>query len=854
MNSNHLPFAKKMLVALLLPLWVPAYAQVWNGGGGDSNWTTDANWVGGVAPVSSTTTQVLFNATSANFSPNVDANFILRGIFIFDANAYSLTGTNSLTFDGTLPTISLDGGASHSIASPIILNQTLSVDAGVSVATNLTLTGAVSGVGGLTKTGDGTLTFTQVPTYAGTTTISAGTLQIGDGTAVVGTITGDIINNAALVFDTSALGITIGNLSGTGTLTKNGAGGLISSGPTWTHSGNTTINGGEIGASINSTGRLILNGGQFDTGSSTFGSISSSGGNAYINGAGTMTVGGDNTSTSYSGELGGDGTLIKVGTGTLTFTGASPFATGAINVNAGTVVMNGSTTATATVNAGGMFGGSGSVGGLTVASGAIIAPGNSIGTLTVNGALTFNPGSIYRVEADAAGAADRINVTGAPGTATINGGTVDVQAGAGTYAPATTYTIVNATGGVAGAFTTVTSNLAFLTPSLTYDPNNVFLTLTRNAATFQSVAITPNQIAVSNMLEPLVAGAGGDLGVALNAITGLSAEQARAAYEVIGGASIVELRRAHVAFTRGFGETLDARIRQPAAARTAVAGPAMLLSPENERGFWIKAGAQGYETDGDGNAYANEVRGGSLSFGVDASPSRDVVVGLAGSYGKADLDFDGISDQGKTRNFAVGAYGQYASGPWTFKGVAAYAFGDNEMNRTVGFGAISRVASGEFDSRSATLYGEAAYDIPMKSYRLRPLAGLSWTHAWQDGYSESGAGALNLNVAGENTDSVRSLIGVKTLHSAGNLRIEPRLVWSREFCDLNTPLQAQLSGAGAAGNFTVSGVRLERDMLTAGLTLAGSVSKSAELFVDLQLDGNSRQAAYAAYAGVRVQW
>ena len=109
-------------------------------------------------------------------------------------------------------------------------------------------------------------------------------------------------------------------------------------------------------------------------------------------------------------------------------------------------------------------------------------------------------------------------------------------------------------------------------------------------------------------------------------------------------------------------------------------------------------------------------------------------------------------------------------------------------------------------------------------------------------------------MAGENTDSVRSLIGVKTLHSSGKLRIEPRLVWSHEFGDLNTPLQAQLSGAGAAGNFTVSGVRLERDMLTAGLTLAGKVSKGTELFVDLQLDGNSRQTAYAAYAGVRMQW
>ena len=54
--------------------------------------------------------------------------------------------------------------------------------------------------------------------------------------------------------------------------------------------------------------------------------------------------------------------------------------------------------------------------------------------------------------------ADRINVIGAPGTATINGGTVAVVAESGSYAPSTTYTILNATGGVTGTYSSVTSN------------------------------------------------------------------------------------------------------------------------------------------------------------------------------------------------------------------------------------------------------------------------------------------------------------------------------------------------------------------------------------------------------------
>ena len=61
-------------------------------------------------------------------------------------------------------------------------------------------------------------------------------------------------------------------------------------------------------------------------------------------------------------------------------------------------------------------------------------------------------------------------------------------AGAGTYLPGTRYTLLTATGGVTGQFTNLqtATNLAFLTPSLSYDANAVFLNL--NGATIATIA------------------------------------------------------------------------------------------------------------------------------------------------------------------------------------------------------------------------------------------------------------------------------------------------------------------------------------------------------------------------------
>ena len=77
----------------------------------------------------------------------------------------------------------------------------------------------ISGTGTLTKTGTGTLTLTGANTYTGGTTISAGTLQLGNG-GTTGSVAGNIVDNGALVFNRSDALTYGGVISGTGTLTK----------------------------------------------------------------------------------------------------------------------------------------------------------------------------------------------------------------------------------------------------------------------------------------------------------------------------------------------------------------------------------------------------------------------------------------------------------------------------------------------------------------------------------------------------------------------------------------------------------------------------------------------------------
>jgi autotransporter-associated beta strand protein len=114
------------------------------------------------------------------------------------------------------------------------------------IASTATASVPITGTSGLAKVGPGTLTLTGVNTYIGGTTISAGTLQMGDGTAGHdGSVAGSIVNNAALVYNLNGNQTYSGLINGSGSLTKTGNGTLTLAAP-GAYSGPTVISGGVL--------------------------------------------------------------------------------------------------------------------------------------------------------------------------------------------------------------------------------------------------------------------------------------------------------------------------------------------------------------------------------------------------------------------------------------------------------------------------------------------------------------------------------------------------------------------------------------------------------------------------------
>jgi autotransporter-associated beta strand protein len=220
-----------------------------------------------------------------------------------------------------------------------------------------------------------------------------------------------------------------GNIAGNLALVKSGTY-VQTLGGTNTYTGATTISQGTLkmgGASalssattLSVTGTLDLNGYSESVGSITgAGTIDNTSSNA---GTYTLTTGGDNTSTTFSGTIKNTAqsvALTKTGSGTLTLSGTNTF-TGATTVSNGTLLVNGTNAnSTVTVNSGAILGGTGSVGPIVGNSGTV-RPGSSVAKGILGGTTgNFSGGTSSKLSVRAAAFTtagtdfDRLNLSGA---------------------------------------------------------------------------------------------------------------------------------------------------------------------------------------------------------------------------------------------------------------------------------------------------------------------------------------------------------------------------------------------------------------------------------------------------------
>ncbi len=759
------------------------------------------------------------------------------------AGALTLTGSNTYTGGTTISAGRLIAGPA-ALPGNVVNNATLEF----AQSSSGSYAGVISGSGNVFKTGAGSLTLTGLNTYAGTTTISEGSVF---GSAA--SLPGPIVNNATLIFAQSVDGTFANVISGTGAVIKAGAGTLTLTGAN-TYTGTTTVEVGRLIVEASALNGDVVNNAtlEFDQSSNDlYSGVISGSGDVVKSGTGSLQLAGANTYTGtttvsggalfgttaslpgaitnngrvffaqgfdgiFSDVISGTGEVVKAGNGTVTFSAAQSY-TGKTTVGSGTLNLEGSVAGDLDLLANGRLAGNGSVGGaVTVVTGGTLAPGNSIGTLSFGSLSTAGQ---YEMEYRAPGAGAPLVASGSGQS--LRGRTVALDAGLAPVDQDADLILVSGTAALSPSATVVLRPLG--TPASFGDafdlPGNTNREL-RYLILRADGGVTGNFVALSNSGTTLeyLSGSGSteDVWLVLRGpgtpvITG----SAPAPFVLPAG-----MPRPRCDLTIGIGRSC------------AVVG-----------GTYAST-----NLDADGALPGTEFEGGSGLLGFAYGVSDDIQVGVAYLRETGDLSLaDGSGTGDLTRQGGL-LWAEWQPGAFDLRGWLGVSFDEVDTSRTT---VMSGMARASVDARQTSMAVEGRRWADMGGgLTITPLVGLEASRLDQDGYSESGSGAEDFTADSATRDSLKASLGVEVRKSEvvwqTPVEWSGALAWEHEFADTSTGLRGTYAGDATNTVLTSAGPDEARDRLNLSLGATVAISERSALRLGYDLSGSTDRTDHGA--------
>lgn len=649
-----------------------------------------------------------------------------------------------------------------------------------------TLSGALTGTGSLVKEGAGVLVLSGTnSTYSGSTGISAGTLQAGTANAfslnsavslenvsgailsldghnnTIATLSGGgnsggnvSLGSGNLTFGTAADTSYAGVVAGTGKLIKQGTGSFTYTG-VGTYTGGTDINAGSIALSeTNALGSgtiTMQDGTELILGPD----ISLSNGVALNGGNTIQTLSGDVT---MSGVLSGaTGALTKTGGGKLILSGANTYA-GNTTVSGGTFAVNGSITSDTTIGSSSKLMGTGGITGDVVVNGTT-APGASIGTLTITGNYTQADNSTLEIEISPSDN-DKLIVSG--NVVIGNNVTFALQPAVGAYADGTQYEIVTAGGSVTGTFATITNTNIQVSPQLIYQSDAILLLIGGVSNAFHAAVQGHNAQNVAAVVDQIYASQPAGWNGLLTDIVAFSQQQLETAFNAMAPSQLKGLAVIQENNTVRIAQSVDTRFQtffdeKACQNRGNCKGEAPFSIWVDGFGNFLTQGSNVFETSPQVGYRDN---GGGVVVGGDIAYLNHFHTGVLGAYSYSSVDW--MSSQGRG-SIQTGYFGVYGEGHW--KGLfldAGVIAGWNtyKASRKIVFTGTDATATNTHSGKQISLHLDGGYNYTINAFAIRPYDTIDYIVAKEVGFTETGAGILNLQVQDSFPKLVRNELGL----------------------------------------------------------------------------------------------
>jgi len=375
----------------------------------------------------------------------------------------------------------------------------------------------------------------------------------------------------------------------------------------------------------------------------------------------------------------------------------------------------------------------------------------------------------------------------------------------------TTYTIIDGAAGgaiVAPAITVTGDNRATFTATTIGD--DLILTANRTANGFASDA-TPgdsNARAIGTVLDTIT-NPTADMSNVLTTMEGLSNSQVAAALDTMVPQVDAGIINTTTAVLNNFVGASMERVEKllTVAQGTPSATTGISAGEEgNLNGIWGK-GYGSYLTQGTRNNISGyDAWNAGTALGVDHLFGDSFTLGISGGYAYGNVDSDANNANTYINSAQTTIYGGYADPniPYFIDAAGSFAYNWYNGQRDINVGGtLLRTANAEYGGQQYGVYIGGGYKINItKTIEFTPLISLQWNHLRMNSYTETEAGALNLNVSSQSYDQLQSGLGARIaspMHFGwGTFTPEAHGKWLYDFIGDPVAMTSNFNGGGAA--------------------------------------------------------
>jgi outer membrane autotransporter protein len=173
------------------------------------------------------------------------------------------------------------------------------------------------------------------------------------------------------------------------------------------------------------------------------------------------------------------------------------------------------------------------------------------------------------------------------------------------------------------------------------------------------------------------------------------------------------------------------------------------------------------------------------------------------------------------------------------------------------FGGLNRTAKSSPTGNQLNAYGEMGYDLKVNRLVVTPAVSLAYSSLWVDGFTESGAGALDLKVCPQSATSLQTGVGGKVAlpWQQGAVRVVPQVyaTFQHESANSSPGLDARLSQAG--NNLTFHSNNPGRNFAVVGANATIWTGKKLQVRIDYNAEvGRGNYTAHYLNAGLRYEF